>query len=782
VDPTRFPSDTRLRVWLVLLILGTVGLFFAYATALPDLAETDQRCAAAAWQAVPGAADNSREAARWADAWTACRAPALRESGLSLAGGLDFLMIAVGVYSAQVLWRLRRRGLRPLTGPDSARVSAVVAEYGRAAALRHTPLVFYDVRPGAQPTTFGKASQPILAVGQGTLTDLVHDRRRFDAVIHHELFHFVGDDVSTYYRALAFFRALCVQTAAFGLLFAGGLVVLLGEVWQGITLLAQCAAILGLGLAALRDYLRRREFRADMWAVDRTGDAEAVERALGAASVARRSWVPRIFHTHPSPGERIDALRQRGRALRFTLGAALLTAASVGLLVPTLTLYLPLLGSVWLTNHQYAIAGAVGGAFLGRILAIGIWRNAHLALIGGTRVPTGVRTGLVAAAGLVAGGLLPLNLTFDAAGPGIAFKVLPLATVLIAMLLFCTWVAACARLRLGIHATVLDGRAYRWGLRFATALGAALVATVAFIAGLYRTANAYSRLGQSDLPRPADALQLSAERLARHFLGGLWHDWRAYALVALAFGWLFAARVAAWRSPSPRQRTPGHDRSPAVAVASPPPDPAATPAAPAERRDAVLSAAAVIDLVENESIVRSVRPPTSGWRLWAAWALSGLALVVLVAVASTTSDVVFLTVTGVAALLLAWRAYLGHPSSRRLLAVVYAGCLLAGVVSTVPSHRWQDLSLIAVGIIGTAGYTRLRMPVPGERHTFTVLAGALMLHHNIWILLSWLLIGPLIGLLLRPLLRPPQGELEPPLWLGFAIGGIACLAIEVALR
>ncbi len=536
MEPTQFPSDTRLRVWLMVLVLVTAGLFFAYVSALPSADKTNDPCAAAAWRAVPAAADNSREAARWAHEWRACQAPKFRANAVNLVGGLDFLMLAVGVYAAQVLWRLRRRGQRPLTGLDRDRMNAILTAYGRAAGLRRTPLVFYDIRPGVQPTAFGKASRPILAVGQGTLNDLVHDRRRFDAVIHHELFHFVGNDVSVYYRALAVFRALCVQLAAYGLIYAVGLVVIMGEPEQGIIFAAQCAAILGLGLAALRDYLRRREFRADMWAIDRTGNPEAVERALGAGPAERNRWIPRILRTHPSLDERIAALRDRGRALRFTAGAALLTSAGVGLFAAMLALYIPMSGSVWLAEHANVVAGAIGGAFLGRVLAIGIWRNVHIALVSGGRAPAGVTTGLFAAAGLVGGGVLPLQSVFERAGPWFPLQVVPLATVFVGVPVFCAWIGAGARLRLRVHAPLLDRRAYKWGLRLATLLGAVVVATLTYIATPYRAAIAYSHLVSTNLPRPPDALRVPADRIAEQFLSGLRHDWPAYALLAVALG------------------------------------------------------------------------------------------------------------------------------------------------------------------------------------------------------------------------------------------------------
>lgn len=105
------------------------------------------------------------------------------------------------------------------------------------------------------------------------------------------------------------------------------------------------------------------------------------------------------------------------------------------------------------------------------------------------------------------------------------------------------------------------------------------------------------------------------------------------------------------------------------------------------------------------------------------------------------------------------------------------------MAATLPAHRWQALSCIVVGVIGTIGHARIGMPTPGERHSYTVLAGALALCHNLWILPSWLLIGP-------PSAALPSAHCcgrrttnrEPPLWLGFAIGGIVCFAAEVALR
>ncbi|WP_433222159.1 M48 family metalloprotease [Dactylosporangium sp. CS-047395] len=775
MDPTRFPDDTRLRVWLMLLVLGTVGLFFAYARAMPDIADAAQRCEAAAWQALPDAGENARAAARWAHEWRVCRAPAIRAGGLNLVSGLDFAMIAVGVYAAQVLWRLRRRGLRPLTGPDRDRVSSIISEYGRPVGLRRPPLVYYDLRPGARPTAFGRASRPILAVAQGTLYDLVHDRRRFDAIVHHELFHFIGNDVSVYYRALAVFRALCVQVVAFGVIFAVGIAVVLDKPARGALFAAQCAAVLGLGLAALRDYLRRREFRADMWAVDRTADRDAVERALAAGPKGRLAWLPRVFQTHPSPGERIAALHDRSRALRFTAAAALLTSVGTGLLAPTLALYLPLTGSVWLAEHANVVAGAVGGAFLGRVLAIGGWRNVHLALITGGRVPTGIATGLLAAAGLIAGGLLPLQLVFEQAGPWVPVRTVPLAAAFVGAALFCAWINAGARLRLGIHAAQLDARAYRWGVRLATMYGGIGVAALTFTAAPYRAAEAYTHRGSTNLPSPPDALLVPADRTAERFLVGLWSDWRTVTLLAIALGWLLIARVWSWQQPPPRQRAAVPPAEPATVAEPAEPTPIAEPAA------AQVTSAAVTALVENAAVTRASQTPPRA-RLVVAWVVSGLTLAVVMLTARGTGDLPYVTVTGAAALVLAWLAYLGRPAPRLFVVGCYVACLAVGVAGTLPAHRWQDLSLIVVGVVGTIGYAHFRMPIPGERHSFTLLVGALALYNNIWILLSLVLVGALVGFAMRAWLRAPAAEPEPPLWLGFAIGGLLCLAWEIAVH
>jgi hypothetical protein len=48
-------------------------------------------------------------------------------------------------------------------------------------------------------------------------------------------------------------------------------------------------------------------------------------------------------------------------------------------------------------------------------------------------------------------------------------------------------------------------------------------------------------------------------------------------------------------------------------------------------------------------------------------------------------------------------------------------------------------------------------------------------------MLAWLVIGPLLGLVILLVLRAGPDSWEPPRWLGFAIGGVVCLAIEAAL-
>jgi Zn-dependent protease with chaperone function len=763
MDPSRFPTDTRLRVGLILVALSTVGLFFADVLNLPDQAAADDACMQTAWTAVP-TVRTAADAARWERAWTECRGPAQRSAGIGLAGGLDFLFIAVGVYATQVSWRLRRRGMRPLEGALLGPVSAAVREHATAAGLPRTPHIYLDVRAGATPSVFGKASQPILAVGQGTLVDFASNRPRFDAVIHHELFHLRGNDVRTYYRALAVFRAMVAQSTAFALIIVGGLIVLVGEPAEALTVAVQFVVIVALGFATLRDYLRRREFHADMWAVDRTGDSATVKSALRPARAPRRGdRVLQAFHSHPTAAERIRALHDRRRALTFSSGAAFLTSAAVGLLGPTLALFLPLLGVYWINAHRHAIAGAVCGVVLGRVLAIGVWRNAHLDLIAGTRVRRGLGVGLSAAGGLLVGGLLPLHLVFDRGGPGIPLSVAQVTGVVVGVTAFCGWAAFCARLRLGAHPDRLDQRAYRWGLRVASVVAGGLLAAVYFRAGLIRGRHSYDALGGSDLPRLDASKLLTESQLDRAFLAGLLHDWRAYVIVGLAVAWPAVARAAGWRRP-PEAARPLPTRSEA-------PGPAPTPA----------SAAATRAIVADEPVTAIAAGARGPERSWVVFATAGAAVAALIAATGRTPALLFVVVIAVAALLLAWFAYLGRKPSKPLLTGVYSAAAVTGVLVTVPFGHYEDLSLIVVGLAGTAIYSWLGLPVPGNRHVLILLSAGLILHHRLWVLLTWLVVGPLIGLLLHRVLNRPAGELEPPLWLGMAIGGVAAMGLEAFL-
>jgi hypothetical protein len=107
---------------------------------------------------------------------------------------------------------------------------------------------------------------------------------------------------------------------------------------------------------------------------------------------------------------------------------------------------------------------------------------------------------------VIAGGLPPLQLIFEQAGPWIPLRTVPLAAAFVGVPLFCAWINAGARLRLTTRATQLDARAYTWGVRLARMFGAAVVATLTFTVTPYRAAEAYTHQVSTNLPSPPDAL------------------------------------------------------------------------------------------------------------------------------------------------------------------------------------------------------------------------------------------------------------------------------------
>lgn len=704
----------------------------------------------------------------------------MRAAGLRMLNGFNFIMIAVGVYAAQVGWRLRRRGLRPLDGELQGPITAVVRDYASAAGLRKTPHVYHDLRPLASPSAFGKSGQPILVLNHDCLVDFRKNRGRFDAVIHHELYHFRSNDVRTYYRALAFFRTLALVAAVYIAIFAFGFVTVMNDPVSAALMIVQGVLIIGLGLSSLRDYLRRREYAADIWAVDRTGSSHGMKSLLTAGGHKASGALGSVLRSHPSVKERLAALNDRRLALTFTPSAAFLAAVAVGLLVPSVALFLPFLGFHWVTEHVDGVAGAIGGLALGRILGIGIWRNVHVDMLSGRRIRLGFGCGLGAAAGLIAGGYLPLPLVFQRTGPAIPWASIPWVILIIALPLLSVWMGICARLRLSAHREAVDAHAYRWGLRFASLATAELLALTYFTSGLIR-GNRVIADQISGLPHLGPERLPSESQVVNAYLHSLTHDRHAYAAAGVLVLAPVAALIVGVFPPSAHLR---YVEPPPVPSAGGHPIDETGPIGTTEYAPLTTQPPSLLPTAQ-ETAVAVADPPVLAdqsidARLGILWAvitsvavLAALPMVLL----GVNGERLFVLTDCAAVAVLAGMAFLGRRVPVPLLVLAYAATATAGALATLPAHHYQAFSLIAFGLAGTAVYAAVGLPFPGERHAWTLLVAGLLLHHNFWILLGLIPLGLVCGAILRKF----QGEriaVEPLMWLGFAVAGVLCAVAE----
>jgi len=142
----------------------------------------------------------------------------------------------------------------------------------------------------------------------------------------------------------------------------------------------------------------------------------------------------------------------------------------------------------------------------------------------------------------------------------------------------------------------------------------------------------------------------------------------------------------------------------------------------------------------------------------------------------------FFAATTGAAMFVAWRAQLNRPPRRVALTVIYTVVAAAAVAATVPGQHYGTLGVIAFGLIGTAVYGALGLPVPGDnKHIFILLVPALLFHNRTWLLLVWGVAAFALGLALNRTSADRRRTGESMIAAGFAVTGTLCAAAEVWL-
>lgn len=242
-----------------------------------------------------------------------------------LIGGADGLMIATTFALVFMIfnpapgdWLFRYAyGAVRLTPADARDLVALVSELAQRADLGRAPALFLIPSPQLQAMAAGSRAEPAIAVTSGLLRALPPDE--LAAVLAHEIAHIRHGDMLVMRLAASassMTRAMCTA-GAFLLIAYVPILWGTGAVVSplGVSLLI-CAPLIS-DLVAL-SLSRRREFLADTGAVELTGNALSLARALERiASLQRDDWELasrggwlRWFRTHPTITERINRLKE----------------------------------------------------------------------------------------------------------------------------------------------------------------------------------------------------------------------------------------------------------------------------------------------------------------------------------------------------------------------------------------------------------------------------------------------------------------------------------------
>lgn len=214
------------------------------------------------------------------------------------------------------------RGSRQVTAWELPDLYPAYLTLSRRAGLSQPPPLYISPGPPALAFTSGTGDAARIVISAGMLHSL--PPREVLAVLAHELSHIRNRDLTLYAVIAAMQRLMGIVAT----LLVGLTVISLPMVLFGRTLLppgsfVYLALVPAIGMLAQFAILRRREFGADLGAVELTGDPEALATALQRLDRTQQPFLSRMFgptpeqtglsallRTHPSTAERVERLRQ----------------------------------------------------------------------------------------------------------------------------------------------------------------------------------------------------------------------------------------------------------------------------------------------------------------------------------------------------------------------------------------------------------------------------------------------------------------------------------------
>ena len=245
--------------------------------------------------------------------------------------GIGFALFSP-VNSPQLVMRLVRA--KPLTVVQAPRLHEMVAVLARRAGLAAVPVLYYIPSNQVNAFAVGRNGEAAIAVSSGLTRLLDHDE--VAGVMAHEISHLRNDDIRVMSLAALSGRVTAMFSLFGQLLLLFSLPLLLvSQVhvnWMALLLLIfapQLSVVAQLGLS------RVREYRADLSAVELTGEPQSLASALWKIDrSARPLWrrllpmgrVPDWLSTHPPVAERIRRLQELGAGNRFQNGPDMVRA------------------------------------------------------------------------------------------------------------------------------------------------------------------------------------------------------------------------------------------------------------------------------------------------------------------------------------------------------------------------------------------------------------------------------------------------------------------------
>ncbi len=378
----------------------------------------------------------------------------------ALAGLALILSAGLVIFGVYPVWKLRRRGLQPLSAEDAPEVIQALEALRREAGLPQAPqYVWNPLDLTGSALAFGRPGRFYLELAGGLVARYYLPERRpeFEAVARHEFAHLRNGDVTKTYFSLAIFWAFIALVLP-----ALALSIIEYPAQALFALLWRLAAILVVVYLVLNSVLRQREIYADLRASLWDGPMGALSRLVAHLS-PEKTGLLRLLRTHPPPEDRLQALEDPTPLFRlnfwevFTAG---LTAslAYMGVQSIMTTLVTRAAWGNWLSSLIFAPL-AVG------LAGTGVWRATFASLAAPARWTPPLPRVWSLAAGLASGLLLGRILSFEiyfqwALTPALwqdrlavaGFYLLFGLVLLAGLYLFLVWIALGARVWLEVAA------------------------------------------------------------------------------------------------------------------------------------------------------------------------------------------------------------------------------------------------------------------------------------------------------------------------------------------